>query len=213
MCRQPAMTADQYLAAQQAGADAVKRAQAAGSDLFIGGEMGIGNTTAATAVIAALSGEPVAHLTGAGTGVDETTRQHKAQVIEQALVRHGPFADADAVMQVVGGFELAALMGAYMHCAREGLPAVVDGVIAAAAAWAACQAQLGTEEWLIWGHQSMEPAQQVVFKALDVKPILNLQMRLGEGGGAAMAVPVIQMACRLHGEMATFSEAGVSDAH
>lgn len=213
LARQAAMTPDQLQQALRVGAQAVRRAQAAGADLFIGGEMGIGNTTAATAVIAALTGAPVAEMVGAGTGVDESGRTRKVAVIERALARLEKDADALTVMQEVGGLELAALMGAYLACGEVGLPVVVDGVIASAAALAACRMAPDLKGWLLWGHRSQEPAQQAVFAALGVRPLLDLDMRLGEGSGAAMAVPVIQLACRLHGEMATFSEAGVSDAH
>ena len=208
-----AMTSDQLRQALQVGEQAVQRAQAAGADLFIGGEMGIGNTTAATAVIAALTGASAAEIVGAGTGVDEAGRARKAAVIERALARLDKEADAMTAMQEVGGLELAALMGAYLACGQVGLPVVVDGVIAAAAALAACCVAPELKGWLLWGHRSEEPAQQAVFAALSVRPLLDLEMRLGEGSGAAMAVPVIQLACRLHGEMATFDEAGVSDAH
>lgn len=213
LAQQSAMTEDQLHQALQVGAQAVHRAHENGADLFIGGEMGIGNTTAATAVIAALTGEPVSQIVGAGTGVDASGQARKERVIERALQRLPEDMNALRVMREVGGLELAALMGAYLACGELGLPAVVDGVIASAAALAACQAAPALKDWLLWGHRSQEPAQQAVFSALDVQPLLDLDMRLGEGSGAALAVPVIQMACRLHAEMATFEEAGVSDAH
>lgn len=212
LARQAAMTETQLQQAVQTGVQAAQRAQATGADLFIGGEMGIGNTTAATAVIAALTGTPVSKIVGRGTGVDAAGRTRKAEVIQQALTRLPQDAEALQVMQEVGGLELAALMGAYLACGEMGLPVVVDGVIASAAALAACRLALDMKHWLLWGHRSQEPAQQAVFAALGVQPLLDLDMRLGEGSGAAMAVPVIQMACRLHSEMATFEEAGVSDA-
>ncbi len=208
-----AMTAEQLDQAMQAGVEAVARACERETDLFVGGEMGIGNTTAATAVIAALTGAPAARITGYGTGIDDAVRAHKVAVIERALARLEKGADALTVMREVGGFELAALMGAYLACGERGLPAVVDGVIASAAALAACELAPDLKHWLLWGHRSQEPAQQAVFERLGVQPLLDLDMRLGEGSGAAVAVPLIRLACRLHDEMATFDEAGVSGAH
>lgn len=214
LMRQPAMTENELQAALKAGEAAVERALAAGADLFIGGEMGIGNTTAAAAIISQLCDVPIETITGHGTGINHQQKQHKAQVIQTALDLHRhAMTDAMSVLRHVGGLEIAALVGAYLHCARHGLPMVIDGVISCAAALVACRVAPDAREWMLFGHQSVEPAQQAVFTDLQVTPLIDLQMRLGEGSGAAMAIPLIKLACALHAQMATFEQAGVSGAN
>ncbi len=158
----------------------------------------------------------MAQIVGLGTGIDNTQKQHKIKVIEQALARHlthsSTSQDPMTVLASLGGFEIAALTGAYLEAGKQGLPVVVDGVIASAAAWIAVLLAPSLKDWLFFGHASVEPAQQEVFKALNVIPILQLNMRLGEGSGAAMAVPILQLACQLHANMATFDEALVSES-
>lgn len=210
---QPAMTKEMLNKAQSAGCLAVERALESRADLFIGGEMGIGNTTSATAIIAQICGVAVTDIVGIGTGIHSEQKVHKVKVIESALQKHQ--INMDSPMQVlacVGGLEIAALVGAYLACAEKGLSIVVDGVIACAAALVVCEIAPQAKDWMIFGHQSVEPAQQAVFSHLNVRPILDLSMRLGEGSGAAMAIPVIKMACLLHEQMATFDEAGVSES-
>ena len=211
--KQPAMTSEMLNKAMAAGCLAVERASESGADLFIGGEMGIGNTTSATAMIAQVCEVSVEEIVGIGTGIDQTQKQHKAQVIKAALEKHrAEMKDPLDVLACVGGLEIAALAGAYLACAEKGLTMVVDGVIACAAALVVCEVAPEVKEWMIFGHQSVEPAQQAVFKRLQVRPLLDLSLRLGEGSGAAMAIPVIKMACVLHEQMATFTEAGVSES-
>lgn len=211
--QQAAMTESELQASLQAGEAAVERALAAGADLFIGGEMGIGNTTAAAAIISQLCGVPVATIVGHGTGINDDQKQHKAKVIQTALDLHRPaMSDAMSVLRHVGGLEIAALSGAYLHCARHGLPMVIDGVISCAAALVVCRVAPDAKHWMVFGHQSVEPAQQAVFADLAVTPLIDLQMRLGEGSGAALAIPLIKLACALHAQMATFEQAGVSNA-
>lgn len=210
---QPAMTEAQLQAALTAGEAAVERALAAGADLFIGGEMGIGNTTAAAAMISQLCNAPLETIVGHGTGINDEQKQHKAKVIQTALDLHrAAMTDAMSVLQHIGGLEIAALTGAYLHCARHGLPMVIDGVISCAAALVACKVAPKAKAWMVFGHQSVEPAQQAVFSDLAVDPLIDLQMRLGEGSGAALAIPLIKLACALHAQMATFEQAGVSGA-
>lgn len=212
--KQPAMTDDMLRRALQVGKMAVDRAIKAGADLFIGGEMGIGNTSAATAIISQICQQPIAYLVGRGTGVNDQQLQHKQTVLESALLLHQTEMDSpEAVLRCVGGLEIAALTGAYLECGRVGLPVVVDGVISCAAALVAYEMQPQLKPWMLFGHQSVERAQQAVFKKLEVTPIMDLAMRLGEGSGAAMAIPIIRLACVLHANMATFEEAGVSDAN
>ncbi|MBB2884792.1 MULTISPECIES: nicotinate-nucleotide--dimethylbenzimidazole phosphoribosyltransferase [Pseudomonas] len=208
----PAMTQAQGELALQAGRDSVQRAIAAGAQLFIGGEMGIGNTTAASALACALLDCPVVHLVGPGTGLNAAGVSHKALVIERALALHG--AQRDDALQTLfnlGGFEIAALVGAYLACAQEGVAVLVDGFICSVAALVAVRLNPACREWLLFGHRGAEPGHRHVLETLNAEPLLDLGLRLGEGSGAALAVPLLRLACDLHGQMATFAEAAVAD--
>ena len=209
--REPAMTGDQLHEALMAGHDAAERAAINGARLFVGGEMGIGNTTSAAAVACSLLGLPAAQLAGPGTGLDAAGVSHKALVIERALARHRSDQPL-AALQRLGGFEIAALAGAYLRCGQLGLPALVDGFITTAAALAAVRLRPDLAPWLFYSHCSAEPGHRRLLDALDAKPLLELGMRLGEGSGAAVAVPILRAAAALHAGMATFAEAGVSQA-
>lgn len=221
-CTQMAMTTAQLEAALRAGADSVAQAQAAGAQLFIGGEMGIANTTAAAALACALLGETPAALAGAGTGLDRQGIEHKAAVIARALALYPADADMDSDMdmdtnalawlQRVGGFEIAALTGAYIAAAQIGMPVLVDGFITTVAALAAVRINPACRAWLFFGHRSHERGHARVLSALDAEPLLDLGLRLGEASGAATAVPLLRLACELHAGMATFGQAGVSNA-
>jgi len=207
-----AMTQAQGELALQAGRDSLLRAKAAGAQLFIGGEMGIGNTTAASAMACALLDCPVAHLTGPGTGLNAEGVSHKAQVIERALALHAAQrGDALQTLFNLGGFEIAALVGAYLSAAQEGVAVLVDGFICTVAALVAVRLNPGCREWLLFGHRGAEPGHRHVLETLKAEPLLELGLRLGEGSGAALAVPLLRLACDLHGQMATFAEAAVAD--
>lgn len=207
-----AMTQAQGELALQGGRDSVLRAKAAGAQLFIGGEMGIGNTTAASALACALLDCPVAHLTGPGTGLNAEGVSHKAQVIERALALHAARrGDALQTLFNLGGFEIAALVGAYLACAQEGVAVLVDGFICTVAALVAVRLNPACREWLLFGHRGAEPGHRHVLETLGAEPLLELGLRLGEGSGAALAVPLLRLACDLHGQMATFAEAAVAD--
>jgi nicotinate-nucleotide--dimethylbenzimidazole phosphoribosyltransferase len=208
---EPAMTVDQLQEALAAGRHAADRAAINGAHLFIGGEMGIGNTTSATAVACSLLGRPAAHLAGPGTGLDAAGVQRKALVIERALAKQRSDQPLEA-LQRLGGFEIAALTGAYLRCGQLGLPALVDGFITTVAALVAVRLRPELVDWLFYAHCSAEPGHRRLLEALDVQPLLDLGMRLGEGSGAAVAVPVLRAAAALHARMATFAEAGVSPA-
>lgn len=214
-----AMSEAQLAQALQAGRDSVLRARQAGAQLYIGGEMGIANTTSAAALACALLGATPVQLAGPGTGLDHNGVAHKAAVIERALKLHGlisaEFAKwvGDKVLEVlrrVGGFEIAALTGAYLAAAQNGMPVLVDGFISSVAALLAVRFDPDVSDWLLFAHTSAEPGHQRVLAALDAQPLLNLGMRLGEGSGAAMALPLLRLACALHNGMATFAEAAVS---
>ena len=217
----PAMTEAQLAAALLAGQAAALRAKQSGAHLLIGGEMGIANTTSASAIACALLQESPQLLAGPGTGLDSKGVAHKAAVIQRALDLHG-FLPSPAggrgvggegaldVLRHVGGFEIAALAGAYLAAAQSGMAVLVDGFISTVAALTAVRIQPDVRNWLLFAHISAEPGHQRVLTALDVQPMLQIGMRLGEGSGAATAVPLLQLACALHNNMATFAEAQVS---
>lgn len=208
----PAMTAAQLAAAFQSGRAAVLRAKQDNAHLFIGGEMGIANTTSASAIACALLQESPQLLAGPGTGLDSKGVANKAAVIQRALELHRDnLAQPLDVLRHVGGFEIAALSGAYLAAAQNGMPVLVDGFISTVAALAAVRLNRGVRNWMMFGHFSAEPGHRRVLAALDAQPMLQLGMRLGEGSGAATAVALIRLACALHNDMATFAEAGVSD--
>ncbi|KRW58059.1 nicotinate-nucleotide--dimethylbenzimidazole phosphoribosyltransferase [Pseudomonas sp. TTU2014-080ASC] len=209
---QAAMTEVQLERALEAGRDCIARARQNGCELFVGGEMGIGNTTAATALACWLLKCPAKELSGPGTGLDSNGVEHKARVVDAALHTHSAaVSDALKALQYFGGFEVAALVGAYLACAQEGAVALVDGFICTVAALYAVQLNPDCRSWMQFAHQGAEPGHQRVLKALDAQPLLDLNLRLGEGSGAALAVPLLRLACALHNDMATFAEAAVAD--
>ncbi len=208
----PAMSEEQFARALAAGRDSARRAAHAGAQCYIGGEMGIGNTTTAAALACALLDLPPVRLTGPGTGVDSEGIARKIAVIERALEIHAtPLQSPDEVLRRLGGFEIAALSGAFVACAQLGLPILVDGFITTAALLAAERLRPGVRQWCLFGHASAEPGHALLLATLEAQPLLALGMRLGEGSGAATAVPLLRLACALHNDMATFTEAGVSD--
>jgi nicotinate-nucleotide--dimethylbenzimidazole phosphoribosyltransferase len=208
----PAMTGEQLAQALEAGRLSALRAVADGAQIYIGGEMGIANTTAAAALGCALLGVSPGALAGPGTGLDRAGVAHKAEVLGRVLALHGAHLDAPLeCLRRVGGFEIAALTGAYLCCAQQGVPVLVDGFIATAAALAAVRIAPAATDWLIYAHGSAEPGHAALLGALQAQPLLDFGMRLGEGSGAAVALPVLRMACALHNGMATFAEAAVSE--
>ncbi|MBF0175267.1 MAG: nicotinate-nucleotide--dimethylbenzimidazole phosphoribosyltransferase [Magnetococcales bacterium] len=208
---EPAMTPNQLYGALDAGRAAVKRALEAGSRLFIGGEMGIGNTTASAAITVALLGMPPESVAGPGTGVDEAGMARKAAIIQEAWTQNEMYLTSPLeILRCLGGFEIAALCGAYIHCAQKGLPILVDGVICTAAALVVITLHPAMKDWMIFTHRSSEPGQLPILRAIAKHPVLDLQMRLGEGSGAATAFAILRLACALQQDMATFAEAAVS---
>ena len=174
--------------------------------------MGIGNTTSASAVLAAVSGRNPVDLVGAGTGITKSQQQHKAEVIQRSLELHKPDpADPIAVLAAVGGFEIGGICGFCLGAAASRVPAVVDGFIASAGALLAIRLAPQLADYLFFSHQSAEPGHQMMLEVLEIKPLLSLDMRLGEGTGAALAIGVIESALRLYNEMATFESAHVSE--
>lgn len=212
LARGPAMTIEQAERALQAGMDILRDEAARGLDIVATGDMGIGNTTPSSAIAAAMMGLPVAPVVGRGTGLDDRGLERKIGAIERALAVNRPDpADAMDVLHKVGGLEIAGLAGVMIAAARQRIPVVVDGFISTAAAMIACGLAPGVRAYLIASHRSVEIGHQAMLRHLDLLPLLDLGLRLGEGTGAALAFHLIEASARLLREMATFDEAGVSD--
>jgi nicotinate-nucleotide--dimethylbenzimidazole phosphoribosyltransferase len=208
----PAMSAAQAEEAIQAGLDVVAAESEAGLDLVATGDMGIGNTTPSSAIIAALTGLPVAQVTGRGTGVDDVGLSRKVAAIEEALAVNRPDPDdAFDVLVKVGGLEIAGLAGVIIGAATRRVPVVIDGFISGAAAVIAAGIAPQVKPYLIASHRSVEIGHIAMLDLLGLQPILNLELQLGEGTGAALAFNVVEAAARILDEMATFTEAGVSE--
>lgn len=208
----PAMSEEQMFKAIAAGASLVAAEAGNGLDLAGTGEMGIGNTTPATAMLAAFSGDDPVPITGPGTGLDQGGVSRKAEVIRRALAVNKPDPDcAWDVLQKVGGFEIAGLVGVILGCAARRVPCVIDGFISTAAALAAARACPAARQYMLAGHRSAEPGHDRMLELLELPPILELGMRLGEGTGAALAFTILDAAARTLDEMATFADAGVDD--
>jgi len=208
----PAMTAAETAAAIEVGLDAVDRAVADGVELLGVGEMGIGNTTAASALVAALTGREPREVTGRGTGVDDAGWSRKVDAVARGLAVNRPDAgDPVGTLAAVGGLEIAALVGLIVGAAARGLPLVLDGFITGAAALVASALHPDVAPRLIAGHRSVEPGHAVVLERLGLRPLLDIDMRLGEGTGAALAMGLVAAAAAMRDGMATFEEAAVSD--
>ncbi|BAS29321.1 nicotinate-nucleotide--dimethylbenzimidazole phosphoribosyltransferase [Limnochorda pilosa] len=208
----PAMDRATALASIAVGWEVAKEALDRGARLLVPGEMGIGNTTAAAAVASALTGLSPRLLVGRGTGLGQEGLQRKRAAVEAALAANRPDpADALDVLARVGGFELGGIAGAFLAAAFHRRPALVDGFIASAAALLAERLAPGARRFWIAGHRSAERGHRRVLRALRLRPLLELGLRLGEGTGAALALELVSAACTLQREMATFDEAGVSD--
>ncbi|MBM4416412.1 MAG: nicotinate-nucleotide--dimethylbenzimidazole phosphoribosyltransferase, partial [Chloroflexi bacterium] len=182
-----------------------------GVDIVACGEMGIGNSTAAAAMVAALTRRPARAVTGRGTGVDDARYERKVAAVEQALAANRPApADGVGVLAALGGYEIGVLAGAYLAAGAARVPAVVDGLISSAAALVACALAPELRGYLVAGHRSTEPGHAAALDQLGLAPLLDLGLRLGEGSGAALGLTLCVAACRLLDEMATFDEAGVT---
>ena len=206
-----AMTRDEARRAIEVGIEIAREFAAADVTLIGVGEMGIANSTSAAAVISAVTGIPPARLAGRGTGLDDAGWRHKVEIIERALVLHrDAFDEGLKTLAAVGGFEIAAMAGVCLGGAAANVPVVVDGFIATAAAVVANQISPGLTERLFFGHRSAEGGHREVLEWLRARPILDLEMRLGEGTGAALAMSTIEAALDLLHQMATFQSAGVS---
>jgi nicotinate-nucleotide--dimethylbenzimidazole phosphoribosyltransferase len=212
----PAMTAEEVTAALDAGVQVATRLIADGHRCLLTGDMGIANTTASAALIAAFTGAPAAQVTGRGTGVDDATLQRKVDVVAAALQRHRDVIarraeDPVAVLAAVGGLEHAAIVGYVVGAAAQRVPVILDGVIAGSAALAVQAVAPLALQACFAGHRSAEPGHVVALGALGLRPLVDLDLRLGEGTGAVLALPIVQAAAAALREMATFDSAGVND--
>ena len=194
--------------ALSAGQDQVKQ----DTQLFIGGDMGIGNTTSASAIYSLLLDIPPETTVGPGTGVNEQGIKIKQQVIHRAIDLHKAHTRSPLdILQRVGGLEIAGLVGAYIACAQRGVPILIDGFITTAAALLATHINPASRDWMLFAHNSAEPAHSHALEFMGAKPMLDIGMRLGEGSGAGVAATIVRSALQLHCEMATFANAGVSE--
>ena len=216
MLQEAAMDDEQMVQALGVGAQLASEAAAAGQSLVAIGEMGIGNSSSASAITCALTGALPELATGRGTGLDSVAHQRKIRVVGQVLDRHlkdasRPIPPLD-ILRCVGGFEIAAMAGMVIAASSHKLAVVVDGFISTAAAALAVAIEPNTLGYLIAGHRSQEPGHALLLEHLSLKPLLNLDMRLGEGTGALLAMSIVESAICLYTQMATFTSAGVSEA-
>ena len=210
MAKGPAMTREQAAQAVLAGIDLVEKETEL--DILGTGDMGIGNTTPSAAIAAVMTGRPVAEVTGRGTGVDDKGLAGKIAAIEKAIEVNNPDkTDALDVLAKVGGFEIGAIAGVIIGAALRGVPAVIDGFISGAGALIAYGLAPVTRDYMIAAHQSVEIGHRRILEHLDLRPLLNLDFRLGEGTGAAIGIFLAQCGVAVLNEMATFAEAGVTD--
>jgi len=214
LTEEPALSPDEANAALEVGAQCAREAYSRGSRLLIAGEMGIANTTAAACLICALTGASPERIVGRGTGVDEAGLARKRSVVKSALVRAGgtPSGEQDAqrLLAELGGFEIAAMAGFYLEAARTGVPVLLDGFISSAAALVAASIEPAARPWMLASHASAEAGHAIALESLGLTPLLALDMRLGEGTGAALTLSIVRAALDLHRKMATFSEAGIA---
>jgi nicotinate-nucleotide--dimethylbenzimidazole phosphoribosyltransferase len=213
IAREPAMTRGQAGAALEAGIAIADELAGRGVTLVATGEMGIANSTSAAALAAHFTGVPADLVTGRGTGVDDAGLERKVRAVARALSLHSrAAADPLDALARLGGFEIAGLAGLVLGAAGRRIPVLVDGFISSVAALCAVRLAPAAAGYLVAAHRSVEPGHRHVLSALDARPLLDLEMRLGEGTGAALAMHVVDAAIRVLREMATFADAGVADS-
>ena len=212
LAQEPAMSREEALRAVWVGVERAQEAVEDGVDVLAAGDMGIGNTTAAAALAALFTDRPVGAATGRGTGIDPSRVTHKVAVINRALALNRPTADDPiGALAAVGGLEIASIAGLVLGAAAARRPLVLDGFIATAGALVAARLVPAVVDYLIAAHRSVEPGHQIILDHLGLKPLVNLNMRLGEGTGAALGINLLEAGWRIYREMATFEEAGVAD--
>ncbi|MFK7695653.1 nicotinate-nucleotide--dimethylbenzimidazole phosphoribosyltransferase [Paenibacillus sp. HJGM_3] len=210
----PAMSREEAAEAIVAGLETVRDLAERGYRLFATGEMGIGNTTPSSALLAALTGADAEAIVGRGTGIDEAKRLHKAAVVRRALEanrdRLGGGGDALGALAAVGGLEIAGLVGVILGAAAHRCPVVIDGFISSAAALVASRLAPASAAYMLPSHLSQEQGHRQLLASIGLKPMLEMEMRLGEGTGAALGFPIVEVAMKIMNEMATFESAGIS---
>jgi nicotinate-nucleotide--dimethylbenzimidazole phosphoribosyltransferase len=212
MSKGPAMTPEQAKQALEAGIEIMTAEIRKGLDIVGTGDMGIGNTTASSAICAVMTGKTAAEVTGRGTGLDDKQLQHKIAIINEAIALNKPeVAKPLEVLAKVGGFEIGGLAGVILGAAANRVPVVIDGFISGAAALIAAGICPQSKDYMIAGHCSVEPGHRIMLQHLGLKPLLDLEMRLGEGTGGALAMSLAETSVRILSEMATFAEAGVAE--
>jgi nicotinate-nucleotide--dimethylbenzimidazole phosphoribosyltransferase len=212
MARGPAMTRQEAQHCLEIGIAMAQQCHDDEVSVVATGDMGIGNTTPSSALVALFTGAAVEQVTGYGTGIDDATRRQKVAVIERALQLHAPRTDDPlGALAAVGGLEIGGIAGLILGCARQRLPVLIDGLIATAAALVAAALQPHVKDYMIAAHTSVEVGQQVAWRFLGQTPLLDLHMRLGEGTGAVLAMSLLEAAIRVYTDMATFAEAEVSE--
>lgn len=204
---EPAMTAEECLAALENGMKVVENSV---GNLLVVGEMGIGNTSAASLLLARLGDIPLDECIGRGTGLDDAGLKHKASILTQVLARHSEAQTPFDILAALGGLEIAMMAGALMQAASERRILLIDGFIASSALLAAERLAPGVAQYAVFAHHSVEPGHTHLLKLLNAEPLLDMGMRLGEGSGAALAYPLLQSACAIINEMASFNDAGIS---
>jgi len=212
MSKGPAMTVAQATRSVEAGIEIVVTEIKKGLDIVATGDMGIGNTTASAAICAVVTGKTAAEVTGRGTGLDDQQLQQKIMIIDEAITLNKP--DSSKPLEVlakVGGFEIGGLAGVMLGAASHRVPIIIDGFISGAAALIAAGLCPQCKDYMIAGHCSVEPGHKIILQHLDLKPLLDLEMRLGEGTGATLAMSFAETSARILAEMATFAEAGVAE--
>ncbi len=212
MAKGPAMSREEAIRSVEAGIELVEEEIPRGIDILGTGDMGIGNTTPSSAISAVITGVDAASVTGRGTGLGDEELKRKAKVIEKAIAINRPDPkDAIDVLSKVGGFEIGGIAGVILAGAANGIPVVIDGFISGAAALIASSLAPRVKSYLIASHQSVERGHRIILEHLGLKPLLNLDLRLGEGTGASLGIGLVEASLKILDEMATFGEAGVSE--
>lgn len=209
--KEPAMSLDECMQALSIGKSSVERAVECGADMYVAGEMGIGNTCSASALACLLMGQSANEMTGRGTGVNDETLVKKTAVVDKAVSLYGHLTGSVHMLASVGGFEMVAMVGAYIRAGQLGVPVVVDGFISTVSALTAVRINAGVADWLMFAHRSHEQAHTKVLKEMNGVPLLDLGLRLGEGSGAVASLTLIKLACDIHANMATFDGAKVDN--
>lgn len=211
ICREAAMTEFEVIAAIESGIELINQEIDAGISVVATGELGIANTTPSTAILACLSQAEIEDITGRGTGLDDAALCKKQRIIQQALAVNQPDPDNPLdVLSKVGGLEIGALTGVILACAARRVPVVLDGFVSSAAALVACRMNSRCRLYLIAAHLSEEPGHKIILDDLEIRPLLDFGLRIGEGTGAVLVLPLIEAAVKIMNEMATFAEAGIS---